>query len=429
MVLTRKLFTEIVGVDAESIAIFEPAGSRRKHIRVAFGSRARIYPLIEAPGQVGCPVLVRDISRCGIGFLFDEPMALGDEFVIHLPRIDREPVHIHSIVQRCVPGGSGGTQWAIGATFELVMNSTDPIELPSEEDLAEASEAVTKDENKQTEVEDRFDQIMKGPPAPVIVRETQLRRLVKWLCRFSVIGKPVAAAIKAARFVHWLATPAIYVTTRIARVLHLDQIASPRIHHRLRKSKLPKRQTTDLTKLARVESAPKPISPSHKPIITPATPSFVPTSSPMTLTVTPFHRSANSKLFAAEEAETVAATVVVAPVAVEVKPAAAIQVAEAPAALQEVVVEKLTETPAPIVAEPVVETPRLPALPEPHVVEIREAIKMPMEDLPMHVASGSYLLDTARPHTRGFTTRHPRRRPKNYFRLSIGTKSVMVGPV
>lgn len=122
MELTAEQFEQITGLTSQP-PIYDGV-ERRKHPRVAFGSRARIYPLVPAVCPDGRSVLVRDISLGGIGLLFSDALTIGDEFIIQLPTQRGEPLVIHCIAQRCDSGGSFGKQFVIGATFEQVLDSS-----------------------------------------------------------------------------------------------------------------------------------------------------------------------------------------------------------------------------------------------------------------------------------------------------------------
>jgi len=121
--LTEELFKEITGVRLDA-PVYEGAPDRRKHPRVCFGSRGKIFPLMEGAGGSGCTVLVRDISRGGVGFLFGEELAVGDEFILHLTKHAGGKIAIQCIVTRCELGGTGLVQFDIGATFELVLDES-----------------------------------------------------------------------------------------------------------------------------------------------------------------------------------------------------------------------------------------------------------------------------------------------------------------
>ncbi len=120
MELSEQLFMEITGVRV-STPIYETAPEKRRHTRVAFGERARIFPLMEMETGNGSPVLVRDLSRSGVGFQINDELTVGDEFVLQLRKQTQELVHLQCIVQRCEAGGTGLVQFVVGATFELVL--------------------------------------------------------------------------------------------------------------------------------------------------------------------------------------------------------------------------------------------------------------------------------------------------------------------
>ncbi len=120
--LTETQFVEIVGVQADD-STYAEGDDRRQHGRALFGSRARIFPLIDGAGGNGCPVLIRDISPASVGFMFEEELAVGDEFIVQIPRQDGTLITIQCMVHRCEPGGTGLVQWVIGATFELVLDT------------------------------------------------------------------------------------------------------------------------------------------------------------------------------------------------------------------------------------------------------------------------------------------------------------------
>lgn len=124
--LTSEQFEQITGVgDAESVCSVE--NERRKNPRIAFGMRAKIKPLFQQ-GAVGKAVMVRDMSRSGIGLLCSEPMNVSDEFVCTLPTQAEAAMHIHCIVVRCDRGGCGGAHHVVGATFELVIENAAMVE-------------------------------------------------------------------------------------------------------------------------------------------------------------------------------------------------------------------------------------------------------------------------------------------------------------
>lgn len=120
MELTAEQFELITGLTSQP-PIYDGVDKRR-HPRVAFGSRARIFPMVPIICPEGRSVLVRDISVAGIGLLFSDPLAIGDEIILQLPAQRGEPLVVHCMVQRCDIGGSHGKQFVIGATYEQVLD-------------------------------------------------------------------------------------------------------------------------------------------------------------------------------------------------------------------------------------------------------------------------------------------------------------------
>ena len=72
-------------------------------------------------------MMLRDISIGGIGFLNAEPLKSGEPFVIRFSGQSGRQFKIHCAVQRRDSGGTGGTQYVIGATFEKVIEPTEAL--------------------------------------------------------------------------------------------------------------------------------------------------------------------------------------------------------------------------------------------------------------------------------------------------------------
>jgi len=125
MDLSSELMAEIAGfcvIDPEDRS---PHG-RRKHARFPLGTRAAISSLSRGVEGIDTAVVVRDISRAGIGLLSPGKMEVGEEFVIQFSGEHGLPARILCIVQRCQGGGFGGSQFIVGATFELVIFPVQP---------------------------------------------------------------------------------------------------------------------------------------------------------------------------------------------------------------------------------------------------------------------------------------------------------------
>jgi len=153
------LLAEIVGVIPDAKPIYDTAHERRMHLRMACGTRARIAPLFDSVDTRGLAVLLSDISQTGVGFYAPGPMAVGDEFALHLPRNDGQGiVQIHSMVTRCERGGVGLTKYAVAATFEQVLNThlvpTDNVinEVPAIEPEQADSSPETPDATSPAEI-------------------------------------------------------------------------------------------------------------------------------------------------------------------------------------------------------------------------------------------------------------------------------------
>ncbi|MBV8780006.1 MAG: PilZ domain-containing protein [Phycisphaerae bacterium] len=192
MRLSSQLYADITGItDAPASAAPD---ERRRSARIELARRARIFPLIESEANAGQLVLVRDISLDGVGILIGEPMSVGDEFVIHIPTAsgEGEPVQIQCAARRCHPGGSGKTQFVVGATFELVLNRplSYAVHIPTEEELnAEAAAAEQSPASDAppppSPVEKQFDEQLAESIAnrPALVTVDRLTKfpIIRWI--------------------------------------------------------------------------------------------------------------------------------------------------------------------------------------------------------------------------------------------------------
>ena len=77
--------------------------------------------------------MLNDISVKGVGFLSDDPMRVGTEFVMQLNDAAGEVMHFNCTVRRCEAGGIGGVSYVVGATFESFADpKTSPVEFDPE---------------------------------------------------------------------------------------------------------------------------------------------------------------------------------------------------------------------------------------------------------------------------------------------------------
>jgi hypothetical protein len=130
MELTPELFERITGTSvppqqapAAGDAVL-PVGARRvsdlrSTVRLGMGKRAKICPIRGAQAGVWQTVMMQDISVGGVGILCDEPMEIGDQFVLHVQDTQDQTVPLKCKVCRCEPGGFGGVSFVIGAQFAV----------------------------------------------------------------------------------------------------------------------------------------------------------------------------------------------------------------------------------------------------------------------------------------------------------------------
>ncbi len=125
MELLPSLLADIAGFCALPSA--EPAAvDRRKHVRFPVAARATISSLSRGLDAIEQVIILRDMSISGLGLLCPEPMESGEEFVIQFSGEHGLPARILCKAQRCEPGGMGGAQFIVGATFELVIHPAQP---------------------------------------------------------------------------------------------------------------------------------------------------------------------------------------------------------------------------------------------------------------------------------------------------------------
>jgi hypothetical protein len=234
--LSKKLFAEITGVDLVSLANREQQADRRSHGRIPFDRRARIFPLMEGVGEGGSAVLIRDISLGGIGFLHAEAIGVGDEFVIRLLTAVDEPIDIQCAARHCEMGGTCGSQFAVGATFELVLNRPLSDSVAPESELPVEQEPLI-DQPAEPTIEQRYDQqCVTSRLIRPMIRETRWDR---WMAK-----PPVQKVNRVLARIFW---PGILLARGIHTILHAGE--ESRIRSRLNPSKSgkkwrPKKRTT-----------------------------------------------------------------------------------------------------------------------------------------------------------------------------------------
>ncbi len=130
MLLTEEIFQSILGICIVNCS--DDEAERREHPRVEFGRRATIIPLIDGKPGRGKVVVIRDMSVKGMGMLDSEPMRPLDEFILDLSKFVGRPLGIRCAIERCESGGTGGTQFVLGATFEELLESPEQLVLAPE---------------------------------------------------------------------------------------------------------------------------------------------------------------------------------------------------------------------------------------------------------------------------------------------------------
>src|SRR5436305_14035371 len=90
MSLTAERFSELL---AALDALRDQTSDQRRQPRVALEADATIIPLgYERPGAT--PIIARDLSSSGFGFLHKRQLALDEQFALVLPQIDDNPAII-----------------------------------------------------------------------------------------------------------------------------------------------------------------------------------------------------------------------------------------------------------------------------------------------------------------------------------------------
>ena len=87
----------------------------RAHERLRLSGRGTMYVCREDGGADPVePVHVADLSDCGVGILRGAALAVGDQFVVRVPRVDEPPLTRLCAVTRVAAAGDG---YRIGARF------------------------------------------------------------------------------------------------------------------------------------------------------------------------------------------------------------------------------------------------------------------------------------------------------------------------
>jgi hypothetical protein len=152
--LTVGIYEEITGETELPSPVTAADHDRRKHRRVPFGQRATITTQRKGVNDPPSVVMVRDVSVGGLSFLNAEPVKPGTPFVIEFRGHRDRTVKFRCLTKRCEAGGSGGTQFIIGATFEQMLTAELPARAPQQsEEEQHQPVAATGDSQKDLDIE------------------------------------------------------------------------------------------------------------------------------------------------------------------------------------------------------------------------------------------------------------------------------------
>jgi hypothetical protein len=125
MLLSEELFQEICG-----ICLIDPrndGSERREHPRVDLGRRTTVISRKEHRPGPAYVAIIRDMSLKGVALLQSEEVHIGDEFILDVARFVGRTLGVRCRVERVEPGGSGGTQFVVGATFTSLIESAEDL--------------------------------------------------------------------------------------------------------------------------------------------------------------------------------------------------------------------------------------------------------------------------------------------------------------
>lgn len=133
MELPVELCEEITGICNFPRVAESADGDRRAYRRFPFGCRGTIWTVRKGVEGPATPVLLRDISVGGVSFLHAEAIKIGGEFIIGFVGQHGQLVRIQCEANRCESGGTGGTQFVIGASFQALLQSANdaPAQQPT----------------------------------------------------------------------------------------------------------------------------------------------------------------------------------------------------------------------------------------------------------------------------------------------------------
>jgi hypothetical protein len=130
MNLTAERFSDLI---ASLDALRDQTSDQRRQPRVALEADATIIPLgYERPGAT--PIIARDLSSSGFGFLHNRQLALDEQFALVLPQIDDNPAIVLCEVAFWQP--MGREIFAIGARFvRLLREANTPLPIQVQDSI------------------------------------------------------------------------------------------------------------------------------------------------------------------------------------------------------------------------------------------------------------------------------------------------------
>lgn len=109
-------------------------GDQRRRPRFDLRARATIIPLRESCHPGSLAVLVRDLSPSGMGFLYERPMSLDEQFALLLPRSGDTPAVVLCEVACWQPLAKN--VYGVGARFVRILRDGGEQPLPIEINLS-----------------------------------------------------------------------------------------------------------------------------------------------------------------------------------------------------------------------------------------------------------------------------------------------------
>jgi PilZ domain len=121
MELSARQFAEIVNHLKGPQRFGGRAPDQRRAPRVARQTRITIFPVGPAESRNGVGVQVKNLSSRGLGFVRDQKMRPGDQFVVRLPREDAAASSVEMLCTVIHCESVAKNTFSIGAEFTCVL--------------------------------------------------------------------------------------------------------------------------------------------------------------------------------------------------------------------------------------------------------------------------------------------------------------------